>query len=85
MTVSNEEQRMDFEVFSKKVWLSTPTMHGDEMKYVKEAYESNWMSTEGANLSEIEKFHDIILGTDQNLQAFSCVFLFFHSFTLQID
>ncbi len=46
---------MDFEAFSKKVWLSSPTMHGDEMKYVVEAYESNWMSTEGANLTEIEK------------------------------
>lgn len=39
----------------KRVWLSSPTMHGDEMKYIQEAYDSNWMSTEGANLSEIER------------------------------
>ena len=41
--------------FEEKVWLSSPTMHGDEMKYMKEAYETNWMSTVGVNLSEIEK------------------------------
>ena len=46
---------MRFEPFPKKVWLSSPTMHGDELKYVTEAYETNWMSTEGANLGEIEK------------------------------
>jgi hypothetical protein len=26
------------EKFEKKVWLATPTMHGDEMKYVQQAY-----------------------------------------------
>lgn len=41
--------------FEKKIWLSSPTMHdGDEMKFVKEAYDTNWMSTVGANISEIE-------------------------------
>lgn len=33
--------------FEKKVWLSSPTMHGPEIEYVKEAYETNWMSTVG--------------------------------------
>jgi dTDP-4-amino-4,6-dideoxygalactose transaminase len=46
---------MNFTAFPKKVWLSSPTMHGDELKYMTEAYESNWMSTEGANLGEIER------------------------------
>lgn len=41
--------------FSNKVWLSSPTMHGDELKYVTEAYETNWMSTVGANINEAEK------------------------------
>jgi len=41
--------------FEKKLWLSSPTMHGDELKYVKEAYETNWMSTIGANINEIER------------------------------
>lgn len=41
--------------FEKKVWLSSPTMHGDELKYVTEAYETNWMSTVGENINEVER------------------------------
>ena len=41
--------------FEKKIWLSSPTMHGDELRYVTEAYETNWMSTVGANINEIER------------------------------
>ena len=41
--------------FKNKIWLSSPTMHGDEIKYVQEAYETNWMSTVGANINEVEK------------------------------
>ena len=45
----------DIKPFEKKVWLSSPTMHGDELKYITEAYETNWMSTVGANINEVEK------------------------------
>ena len=45
----------DIKPFEKKVWLSSPTMHGDEIKYVEEAYNTNWMSTVGANINEVEK------------------------------
>ena len=41
--------------FEKRVWLSSPTMHGDEMKYMTEAYETNWMSTVGANIQVVEQ------------------------------
>lgn len=41
--------------FENKVWLATPTMHGDEIKYVQEAYETNWMSTVGGNINEVER------------------------------
>lgn len=40
--------------FEKKVWLSTPTMHGEELKYITEAYETNWMSTVGENINQVE-------------------------------
>lgn len=33
--------------FESKVWLSSPTMHGEELKYMTEAFETNWMSTVG--------------------------------------
>ncbi len=39
----------------EKIWLSSPTMHGDELKYVTKAYETNWMSTVGENINEVEK------------------------------
>ena len=41
--------------FEKKVWLASPTMHGEELKYMTEAYETNWMSTVGANINEVER------------------------------
>lgn len=45
-----------FKPFEKKIWLASPTMHdGAEMKYVQEAYDTNWMSTVGANINEVEK------------------------------
>ena len=43
-----------YEAFESKVWLSSPTMHGPELEYVKEAYETNWMSTVGKNINEVE-------------------------------
>lgn len=45
----------DFEKFADKIWLSSPTMYPDSMKYVMEAYETNWMSTVGANINEVER------------------------------
>ncbi len=41
--------------FENKVWLASPTMHGDEAKYMMEAYETNWMSTVGKNIDELER------------------------------
>ncbi|MGT2755618.1 DegT/DnrJ/EryC1/StrS family aminotransferase [Streptococcus ovuberis] len=41
--------------FERKVWLSSPTMHGDELKFMQEAYDTNWMTTAGSNINEIEK------------------------------
>lgn len=43
------------EKFSTKVWLSSPTMYPDSMEYVMEAYETNWMSTVGKNIDEVER------------------------------
>ena len=41
--------------FENKLWLASPTMHGEEIKYVTEAYETNWMSTVGKNINEVER------------------------------
>ena len=39
----------------ERIWLSSPTMHGPEFEYMKEAYDTNWMSTVGKNINEVEK------------------------------
>ena len=44
----------DIKPFSEKIWLSSPTMHGTEATYMMEAYETNWMSTVGENINEVE-------------------------------
>ncbi len=46
---------MEIKAFENKIWLSSPTMHGDEIRYVQEAYDTNWMSTVGENINEIER------------------------------
>ena len=48
-------EKHSFEKCENKVWLSSPTMHGLEMEYVKQAYETNWMSTVGENINEVER------------------------------
>jgi len=49
------ENKMKFEAFANKVWLATPTMHGNELTYITEALDTNWVSTEGANLERVER------------------------------
>ncbi len=41
--------------FENKIWMASPTKHGPEMEYIKEAYETNWMSTVGKNINEVER------------------------------
>lgn len=48
-------EKANFKPFEQKVWLSSPTMHGPEMEYMKEAYDTNWMSTVGKNINETER------------------------------
>ena len=42
------------EKFERHVWLSSPTMHGDEQYWVNEAIRTNWVSTVGENIDAIE-------------------------------
>ena len=43
------------EPFKERLWLSSPTMHGEERKYVEEAFDTNWVSTVGENINELER------------------------------
>lgn len=52
----------EFKGFEKKIWLSSPTMHGKELEYMKNAYETNWMSTVGENIDKVEEITCKIVG-----------------------
>ncbi len=43
------------EKFEEKIWLATPTMHGDELKYIKAAFDENYITTAGKNVNEVER------------------------------
>ena len=45
---------MEIKPFEKKIWLSTPTMHGEEIQFVQKAFDTNWVSTVGENINELE-------------------------------
>ena len=51
-----------YKPFENKIWLATPTMHGEELKYMAEAYNTNWMSTIGENINEVERITCEYLG-----------------------
>ena len=46
---------MELKAFDNKLWLASPTMHGEEQKYVQEAFDTNWVSTVGENINQLEK------------------------------
>lgn len=51
----NDPRFVGIRPFEKKVWLSSPTMHGDEQHWVDDAVATNWVSTVGANINEVER------------------------------
>ena len=55
MNSVTEQKLAGLEPLPSKVWLSSPTMHGDELRWMTDAYETNWMSTVGANINEVER------------------------------
>ena len=55
MNFENDERFKGIKPFDQKIWLSSPTMHGDEQRYVDEAIQTNWVSTVGANIDAVEK------------------------------
>ena len=51
----NDPRFKGIEPFKNKLWLSSPTMHGDEQHWVDEAIQTNWVSTVGENINVVEK------------------------------
>lgn len=65
------EGQLNIKPFEKKVWLSSPTMHGEELKYVTEAYDKNWITTAGENVNECERLCAEYVGSKYAV-ALSC-------------
>lgn len=63
---------IQIEPFEDKVWLASPTMHGEELQFVKEAYDTNWMSTVGININEVEKIAAKKAGVKYAVALSSC-------------
>ena len=57
--------------FDNKIWLSSPTMHGDEQKWVNEAILTNWVSTVGENINEVERITAEKIGREYSV-GLSC-------------
>ena len=55
MDFLNDGRFAGIEKFNSRIWLSRPTMHGDEQRWVDEAIQTNWVSTVGANINEVER------------------------------
>ena len=54
MSIKNDPRFAGIEPFERKCMLSSPTMHGDEQRWVDEAIQTNWVTTAGKNIAEIE-------------------------------
>ena len=56
---------------NNKIWLSSPHMGGTEQKYVQEAFDTNWISPLGPNVSGFEKDIEKYLTNDVHVAALS--------------
>ena len=55
MDFKSDSRFAGIEAFKTKVWLSSPTMHGGEQRWVDEAIQTNWVSTVGQNINVVEQ------------------------------
>ncbi len=55
-----------------RLCLATPTMHGEEMKYIQEAFDTNWIAPLGKNVDAFEAEMAQYLGIDHAVAMTSC-------------
>lgn len=56
---------------ASKIWLSSPHMGANEQRYVKEAFDSNWVAPLGPNVNLFEKAISEYLGDGMQVAALS--------------
>ncbi|SIS78585.1 dTDP-4-amino-4,6-dideoxygalactose transaminase [Chryseobacterium ureilyticum] len=55
----------------EKIWLSPPHLGGSELKYIQDAFDTNWISQYGSNIDAFEKTIEDYLGYDSFVTALS--------------
>ena len=55
----------------RRIYLASPTMHGDEQRFVQEAFDTNWVAPLGPNVNEFEKTMGEYLGEGMHAAALS--------------
>lgn len=66
-----DDEQNKIKKFKNKIWLSSPTMHGEELEYMTRAYETNWMSTVGKNINDLEESFRNIIGVNASVAVAS--------------
>jgi dTDP-4-amino-4,6-dideoxygalactose transaminase len=56
---------------NSKIWLSSPHMGGNEQKFVKEAFDANWVAPLGPNVNGLEQDLEKYLGNQASVGALS--------------
>jgi dTDP-4-amino-4,6-dideoxygalactose transaminase len=54
-----------------KIWLSSPHMGGEEQKYIKEAFDANWIAPLGPNVQGFEKDLELYIGSGKTVASLS--------------
>src|SRR5690606_41121639 len=54
-----------------KIWLSSPHMGGNEVKYVQEAFDANWVAPLGPNVNGFESDVELFLDSGVKVAALS--------------
>ncbi|MGE4514690.1 MAG: DegT/DnrJ/EryC1/StrS family aminotransferase, partial [Chryseobacterium sp.] len=56
---------------STKIWLSSPHMGGEELKYINQAFETNWIAPLGPNVNGFERDLESFLNQNTKVAALS--------------
>ena len=55
LDITTDNRFKDYPQFTTRIPLAIPHMHGDEIKYVQEAYDTGWVTTAGKDLTALEQ------------------------------
>ncbi|AZA85004.1 pyridoxal phosphate-dependent aminotransferase [Chryseobacterium lactis] len=70
---------------SNKIWLSSPHMGGNELKYINEAFDENWVAPLGPNVNGFEDDLEAFLGKNVKVAALSAGTAALHLALIECD